>query len=352
MRRLPRPNLLKRLSKIARGLTARGGGQLPYRFVIRKWKEVQDINLAARVMGTEYFKNELVPVPLPVESLRSLLVIAPHQDDEVIGAGGAMLLARAAGAEVSVLYVTDGQQAGEPDSSNVRDLEAQSICDALGAAKYDLRISNPSPQPTRDDLRRLAEIIGRVRPQVVMAPWLLDSPAMHRLTNHLLWLADRCFGLPEFEVWGYQVHNTLYPNGYVDITDVAEKKGELIRCYRSQVENYYRYDHMAMGMGAWNSRFLPEGRGGGARYLEVFFAVPSSEFMSLVESFYFADFGATYRNNPRIMPGLMPIHDEVVRQARGGGRPPHTGESPSFPANGSELGYPPESQTASGGTGL
>lgn len=314
MKLLSRPKVVKRLAKLARGLAAPRSGRAPYRFVIRRWKEVQDINLAARVMGTEYFKNEILPVPLPVESLKSLLMIAPHQDDEVIGAGGAMLLARAAGVELSVLYLTDGQQTGQPDSTQARDLEAQAVCAALGAAKYDLGISNLSPKPSREHLRRLAEIIRAVKPQVVMAPWLLDSPSMHRMANHLLWLSDRHFGLPDFEVWGYQVHNTLYPNGYVDITAVADAKRELIGRYRSQVDDYH-YDHLAMGMGAWNSRFLRAKGDNVPRYLEVFFAVPSHEFMSLVESFYFADFNATYRSWNRIMPGLMPLHEQVVGQA-------------------------------------
>lgn len=38
-----------------------------------------------------------------------LLVIAPHPDDEVLGAGAAILAARAAGAEVRVAFATDGE---------------------------------------------------------------------------------------------------------------------------------------------------------------------------------------------------------------------------------------------------
>ena len=290
-----------------------------YRFLIGRWKFISDIDLAVDILGTEFFRHKTYPLPLPVKEIRSVLVISPHQDDETIGAGGTLLLAGRAGVKIDVLYITDGMQVGlypAGESIEMRDREAQEVCDRLGASIHRLGISNYEPRPTKDDLRTFADIFNGLKPQVVMIPWVLDRPARHRLTNHLLWLANRCSALPNCEVWGYQVHNTLYPNGYVDITEVADDKREMLRCYESQ-NRFVRYDHLAMGMSAWNLRFLPGYLQNEARYVEVFFRLSMQEHLSLVESFYFKELSAVYRGSSSVLSGMSAIHNAVMEDASG-----------------------------------
>ncbi len=287
----------------------------PYRFLVRKWDSVSDVDLALRLIETEFFVQELHPQPLPFEKLESLLVIAPHQDDETIGAGGTLLLASKSGAKIDIVFLTDGtpnhhQKGTSPmDTSRIRQEEAFDVCTRLGARMHQLGISNSDPKPTIEDVDQLSEIIHRLRPQVVLAPWILDSPAKHRLVNHLLWLANKRHGLPDFEVWGYQVHNTLFPNGYVDITSVANEKRSLLECYRSQNEVSKRYDHLAMGMGAWNSRFLETTE---PKYLELFFVLPIHDVLRMVEQFYLPDISATYRGHKAVISGASALHSAVM----------------------------------------
>jgi len=284
----------------------------PYRFLVRNWVGQYDINLAAKILETEFFKPELVPVRLPFEKNRCILVLAPHQDDEVIGAGGTLLLAADLGIQIHIVYMTDGFVNDVQDSVAVRDGESNEVCQSLGATKHQLGISNVNPRPCVDDLDRLAEIICTLNPDIVLAPWLLDSPAKHRLVNHLLWLANQRRQLPDIEVWGYQVHNVLFPNGYIDVTDVAARKRKLLEIYQSQNRFLYRYDHLAMGMSAWNARFHPDIKGDSIpHYVEVFFALPIKEFFRLVEKFYFVDFGATYRGQQHVIAGVEKLHKYI-----------------------------------------
>lgn len=287
----------------------------PYRFLVRKWDSISDINLALRVLETEFFIKELKPLPLPLETLKSILIIAPHQDDETIGAGGTLLLAAKDGVKIDILYLTDGAEKNrgyaetEAESKHIRNQEAQEVCSRLGATMHQLQISNIEPKPTVADLDELSEIINSVKPCVVMSPWLLDSPAKHRLVNHLLWLANKRSPLPDFEVWGYQVHNTLFPNGYVDITSVAEEKRKLLECFYSQNEFSKRYDHLVMGMAAWNSRFLDSTE---PKYVELFFSLPLQEFLNLVGKFYFSNLLETYRGHKTVISGALEIHQAVM----------------------------------------
>ncbi len=68
-----------------------------------------------------------------------MLAVAPHPDDDAIGCGGTLALARDAGLPVRVLYVTDGSasHAGSvnyPPSQlrDVRECEARAGLEALG----------------------------------------------------------------------------------------------------------------------------------------------------------------------------------------------------------------------------
>jgi LmbE family N-acetylglucosaminyl deacetylase len=289
----------------------------PYRFAINRWNSLIDINLATRIMDSEYFRGELNPLPLSLSKVSSIFIIAPHQDDESIGAGGTLLLAAKTGTRINVLHVTDGLQRDRRESENeymqIRHTEAEKACSYFSGIIDRLGISNIRPKPSILDIDRLSNLICRLQPDVLMLPWLLDVPPKHRLANHLLWLANKHKCLPECEVWAYQVHNTLYPNGYVDITDVAEQKRDMIRCFRSQNEHYKHYDSIAMGLAAWNARLIParlnEGRD---RFAEIFFVLPITDYLNLVENFYFHNLNYTYGNDIELLDGAQSVHQQVT----------------------------------------
>jgi LmbE family N-acetylglucosaminyl deacetylase len=316
-------NIRRQLSKIIKRLPRHFTGHGRYRFLVRDWSAISDLELASRVLGIESFSEQLEPVALPVENLGKILVIAPHQDDETIGAGGLLIKAANNGAAISIVFVTDGVQRGlakrlgmqdAPERlAQLRDAEARRVCDALGADMHQLGISNPDPRPTIAELDRLSELIAGIEPDLILIPWMLDAQEKHRMSNHLLWLADRRNRLRDCEVWGYQVHNAIFPNGYVDITDVADEKRRLLSEFASQNLHMRRYDHFAMGMGAWNSRYLPEELADGvARYAELFFTVPLREHLDLIASFYFRDLQTTYRGHKKVIAGISPLHAQVT----------------------------------------
>ena len=290
----------------------------PYRFLIHRWKYISDIDVAIGALESQFYDSQLVSQPLPIDQFESFLVLAPHQDDEAIGAGGTLLLAKEAGADLHILFVTDGRSKGavpyasSPDEVvQIRNREADQVGEILGAKIHHMGINNAKPEPSVGDLDQLFGRIKDISPKVMLVPWLLDTPK-HRLVNHLLYLTDRCHSLPDCEIWGYQVHNSLIPNGYVDITEVADGKRKLMECYTSQNQHVKRFDHIAMGMAIWNCRFLPDYKADPvARYVEVFCALPLREHLRLIEKFYLPDIEATYRGIS-IAKGMKQIHKAVM----------------------------------------
>jgi LmbE family N-acetylglucosaminyl deacetylase len=74
------------------------------------------------------------PLVLDVPEATRLLVIAPHPDDEILGAGGLMQRVKADGGVVRVVYLTDGD--GYPEGVKAEDrIEAPTAKDYLGYGK-------------------------------------------------------------------------------------------------------------------------------------------------------------------------------------------------------------------------
>jgi LmbE family N-acetylglucosaminyl deacetylase len=119
------------------------------------------------------------PAAAALAPARRVAVIAPHFDDEAIQAGGAILAARDAGAEVRIIWMTDGARgvpgAAPVESTRIRKEEALAAAAALGVG----------------DLHFLDAPEERVR---VRGPWtarlraLLEEFAPER--THVVWWAD------------------------------------------------------------------------------------------------------------------------------------------------------------------
>jgi LmbE family N-acetylglucosaminyl deacetylase len=177
-----------------------------------------------------------IPVPrtLTVNADTRLLVVAPHPDDEILGAGGLMRRVHDAGGTVRVVYLTDGdgypdgvrreEHGKRPSSGDYKDYgplqqrEARDALKALGLADQDAtflrfpdgglcrlthtywserRTSYRSPYTRRDrpptsdaiipdaeyrgeDLtREIATLIGQFGPTIVVVPRREDQHADH-----------------------------------------------------------------------------------------------------------------------------------------------------------------------------
>lgn len=149
---------------------------------------------------------------------KPMMVIAPHQDDEVLGCGGLIALKRRAGVPVQIVFVTDG--AASHDALTVRDAqlvtlrrqEAVRAATILGVDEADvhfldmpdgkLQVLDPDErQRTIDALRRL---LANARPQELYVPHRHDRTDDHEETYKLAMTAVRAAGL-RVDVYQYAV---------------------------------------------------------------------------------------------------------------------------------------------------
>lgn len=308
------------LAKIVNRLVYGLGSAGPWRFAVRNWSGVSDAGLIGEVIATETFRAWLKATPVERPPAGPLLVLAPHQDDEMIGAGGTMLAARAGGEAVSVCFITngaqrnltlDGKRLDRDGSIAVREAEARAVCDGLGAAYACLGVDNITMAVEPAHVTALRDLIAESGPATILAPWLFDGSPKHRVASQMLHhaLAGSGWG---GEVWGYQVNNTPLANVVVEISAHISDKTRLLDLYRSQNQTLRHYGHMAEGLAAWNARFLPskvaDGKG---RYAEVFCALPAEAFAELVERWYFRDMAKTYLGNRAIAETMAAVAERI-----------------------------------------
>jgi LmbE family N-acetylglucosaminyl deacetylase len=116
------------------------------------------------------------PIPMPPpESSASLLVFGAHPDDIEFGCGGVIALETRAGRSAHFVLGSRGE-AGTHGTPEQRALEAQRGATALGATLEFVDLGGDAHfERTVENTIKLAVIIRRVRPSLVLAPSLVEN---------------------------------------------------------------------------------------------------------------------------------------------------------------------------------
>ena len=176
-----------------------------------------------------------------------VLVIAPHPDDAELGMGGAILKLKEEGLAVGVLDLTNGEPTPH-GSLEVRASETIAATAILGLDwRENLGLPNRSLEPTLEARKQLAEVIRRVRPRWLFAPYWTDAHPDHVAATQLVEAARFWAKLSKSDMSGDPFHPERIYNYYcvhlkmaaqpafiLDISDQWERKLEAIQCYHSQ----------------------------------------------------------------------------------------------------------------------
>ena len=267
--------------RAVRRLLAGAPSRAAYKFAIKDWLPLFDLEAAAQVLETKRFTQNLKPLELECPAQRRILVIAPHPDDDVFGAGGTMIEAISKGAKVHVLYITDGEN--DPERARLIKEDAVRSCDAIGASPIFLGCQTGSiPLSDQGLNHKLTSLFAELDPQAIFIPFLLDDHDDHRRVNELFLSVARTLRLEKVEIWAYQVYSTVLPNVIVNITDHVERKREVIEMWHN-VSGNRNWAHYVLGMNAANCRYLQSKE---PEYVEAFFVVPIDEYLDLCEGYF------------------------------------------------------------------
>jgi LmbE family N-acetylglucosaminyl deacetylase len=224
-----------------------------------------------------------------------IVVIAPHMDDEVIGCGGTLARHVAKGANVTVIFLTDGRHGGSipGDDMNshapqrgealaeVRKAEARCALAELGIKDFIFldAVDCQVMETTAALGGRLREHLLQIRPDLVYLPFFLEEHPDHRAASLVLREAIQGTDL-RFRCHGYEVWTPLFPNCLVNIDETIELKMKSIAQYKSQLAET-DYLHTALGLNAYRSSALL----GNCRFAEAYCALSLPQYMELFEAY-------------------------------------------------------------------
>jgi LmbE family N-acetylglucosaminyl deacetylase len=190
-------------------------------------------------------------------ALSQLVVLAPHPDDGEASCGGLIFNTVKAGGEVIILTMTGGELGiggkNIQEARAIRAVEAHNAANVLGAKVEFLGPVDASLYVDAETTKKLTEVLMRINPTIVVAPWPLDVHPDHQATGILAWRVFMDKRL-KFGLYFYETSNSPHtktfqfvPTHYGDITDAMKIKQEATYQHKSQSpeEWFGMYENMA-----------------------------------------------------------------------------------------------------------
>jgi LmbE family N-acetylglucosaminyl deacetylase len=148
------------------------------------------------------------------ELAETAAVFAPHPDDETLGCGGTILRKRAAGADVTVVFLTDGRQshAAHTDVEKLvarRRQEGRAAARALGIADSAVHfldyLDGSLAEQRSAAIERVRALLSDLHPAQIFVTSHWETTADHQAARDIVWAAaaEACPDAARFEylVW-------------------------------------------------------------------------------------------------------------------------------------------------------
>jgi bacillithiol biosynthesis deacetylase BshB1 len=175
-----------------------------------------------------------------------MLVFGPHPDDQELGMGGTIARLAAAGHDVVLVDMTDGEPTpyGDPET---RAMEASKAADILGVRRVQVGLRNRFVEHTIEARHAVAGIIREHQADVLFVPFAEDAHPDHRAVTRIV--EDARFdakltkidlpGSPVYPRWVFHYYCTHLriipkPSFLMDISGFESAKRASIVAYESQ----------------------------------------------------------------------------------------------------------------------
>jgi LmbE family N-acetylglucosaminyl deacetylase len=187
-----------------------------------------------------------------IGNAKRLVVIAPHPDDETLGAGATIARFANEGLEVSILIVSGHlPPLYPPPAFDTTRREAEAAMKLLGVKHFDFLMipaTKVHETPVVELNGKISRFIRDIRPEIVFLPFpdrhidhraVFDASVVACRPVHAdaprLVMAYETLSETHWNVPG--IEPVFGPECFVDTTDFMQLKREALHCYASQVHN-------------------------------------------------------------------------------------------------------------------
>ena len=148
---------------------------------------------------------------------RSAIVFSPHPDDETLGCGGTVIKKIRAGAEVKIVFMTDGRKShrhliSENELKSIRSTEALAASRMLGVKANDvIFLDFEDGELSKNQnyaMHKVIEILLSQQPEGIFIPsckepslWSGDHLATNRIVTSALRMCGRKADIYEYPIW-------------------------------------------------------------------------------------------------------------------------------------------------------
>ena len=193
----------------------------------------------------------------------SVLVLAPHPDDEVFGCGGAIASHLRAGTPVQVVVLTNGDKGG--DSVRRRE-ESRAAGKVLGYGEPVFwELADRNLQWSEALQQRVCDQLTAHKVDLLYAPSPWELHPDHRHTALLAIQAVRRLHQPGLRIAFYEISSPLRANVLLDVTQSVEVKTRAMGCFTSQLAQQDYADHV-LALNRYRTYTLPRA----TQYAEAF----------------------------------------------------------------------------------
>ena len=190
----------------------------------------------------------------------SVLVVAAHPDDEILGCGGIMTRLAREGHEVRIAILAEGMSSryahredADPQQLQHLHARAQQAADKVGAKEVvlcKLPDNRLDTVPLLEVVKQVEELVARFRPEVIYTHHPGDLNVDHGVAHRAVLTATRpvagqcvkeiyAFEVPSSTEWAFQRLEPLFrPSVFVDITETLETKIEALTCYDTETRKF------------------------------------------------------------------------------------------------------------------
>ena len=189
--------------------------------------------------------------------MKSILVVAAHPDDEVLGCGGYIANQVRSGDEVFVTFLSDGVTSRR-GNLGLQEIEsrrnaARLASKVLGASDVsfgDFPDNKLDASPLLEVIKSIEAVVERVRPQIVLTHFGGDLNIDHRIVNQAVLTACRptvdqivkqimFFEVSSSTEWQVPTEGQAFvPNWFEDISQTLELKVKALMMYEHELREW------------------------------------------------------------------------------------------------------------------